>query len=171
MPYIYNKLNVLKEAQFSYKYQVYNNLLELDVTQQALLLRAQSIINKAHAPYSNFKVGASVLTTDGVIFDGVNIENAAYPSGICAERSALSGLLSHHPDKTIQMIAISYVNSSNISDQPIYPCGMCRQFLLECEVKNNAPIQLISGGLYGEIHVLNSVKILLPFSFSNKSLA
>ncbi len=167
---MHNKFNILKQQQYSYVFTEYQSVTELEEAQKKLLLQAQSVLNNAYAPYSNFKVGAAVLTADGNIFEGVNIENASYPVGICAERSALSALISKMPKSKILKIAISYLSGSGKSAQPIYPCGMCRQFIVECENRNQAPIELILAGMEGNIHIVSSAALLLPFGFNKDSL-
>jgi cytidine deaminase len=158
------------KKSFQYEYTSLSSKDELDEDAKRVLNSAQEILVNAHAPYSNFKVGAAVLVAGGDIHVGVNIENASYPVGICAERSALSGLLSQFPHADIQCIAVSYINASGESKFPAYPCGMCRQYLVEVEEIVGHPIQVILAGLTGEVHVIDSTRNLLPFNFEKDQL-
>lgn len=155
---------------FEFQYQAYPSSEGLSTSFQELLNRARLATQKAYAPYSNFWVGAAVLLENGAIVEGVNIENASYPVGICAERTALSSVISQFPDQKIKAIAISYQTASGNSGKPAFPCGMCRQFISECEDRNREPIILILSGLEGEVFQIDTVKHLLPFSFGGTDL-
>lgn len=123
----------------------------------------------AYAIYSNFKVGAAVLLENGKIIGGNNQENSAYPSGICAERTAMFYANSQYPDTAVKAIAIAaYTNGEYLKD-PITPCGGCRQVLVETESRYGKDLKVI---LYGtdKIYVLDSIKRLLPFSFGKERL-
>lgn len=157
-------------ATFQFNYTEFKNDKELNSSEYHLLSEAKRVTENAYAPYSNFNVGASVLLKNGEIVLGVNIENASYPVGICAERSALASAISQFPDEEIVAIAISYLAQNGTNDQPAFPCGMCRQFISECEDRNNAHIKLILGAQDGKVIVLETAKNLLPFSFSGKDL-
>ena len=125
--------------------------------------------NSAYAPYSKFKVGAAVLLANGEIIKGSNQENAAYPSGLCAERVAVFYSQSAFPDQSIKAISISAFNNGNRTQEPIFPCGSCRQVLLENEQIHNSKITLIFSGA-GKILVVNSASDLLPLNFNADSL-
>ena len=155
---------------YQFTYQEYENEQELDPSFHELLLVAREATEQAYAPYSNFRVGAAVLLGDGQMVTGVNIENASYPVGICAERSALAAAISSSPNEKIDAIAISYQSPSGDNNTPAFPCGMCRQFISECEDRNHQAITLILAGKQGKVVVVNSSKDLLPFSFSGKDL-
>lgn len=157
-------------ATFQFNYTEYDNDSALNAADKHLLSEAKKITVNAYAPYSKFKVGASVLLKNGRIVLGVNIENASYPVGICAERSALASAISQFPNEEIETIAISYVAPSGSNDQPAFPCGMCRQFISECEDRNHKPIRLILGAQNGKVIILDTVKHLLPFSFGGGDL-
>ncbi len=143
---------------------------ELDSRYFHLLSEAKKITNNAYAPYSNFKVGCAVLLQNGVIVHGVNVENASYPVGICAERSALSAAVSTYPSEKIVAIAISYLSPNGDNNTPAFPCGMCRQFILECEFKNLQPIPLILGAEKGKVYIIDTAQHLLPFGFGPNDL-
>lgn len=143
---------------------------DLDSNYFHLLAEAKRVTENAYAPYSDFKVGCAVLLRNGEIISGVNIENASYPVGICAERSALASALSQYPDETIMAIAVSYIASAGENNTPAFPCGMCRQFILECESKNKQPIPIILSAQQGKVYIINTAQDLLPFGFSKKDL-
>jgi cytidine deaminase len=142
-------------------------LSELDLTQQQkeLVNKAKEAAGKAYAPYSQFQVGAAVLLENGQIVTGNNQENAAYPSGLCAERTAVFYANAQYPDEPVKAIAIAARTAGKWLENPISPCGSCRQALLETERRFGADIQVL---LYGkkEILLIDSIKSLLPFAFS-----
>lgn len=155
---------------WSFEYEEFNSQSELPHTLSELLQHARKATSNAYAPYSHFKVGAAVLLKNGTIVMGVNVENASYPVGICAERSALSNVVSNYPKEIIEAIAISYVPENGKSTVPASPCGMCRQFISECEDRNTQPIKIILSGMEGKVLMIHSAKHLLPFSFSGSDL-
>jgi cytidine deaminase len=143
---------------------------ELNTADTNLLQHAQNALQNAYEPYSNFKVGAAILLANGEIITGFNFENAAYSVTICAERTALSSAITQYPNQKIIAMAISYLSQSNQSHEPLFPCGVCRQFLVECEDRNEQDIKLILGGMHGDIIVAHNCKSILPFSFNKKAL-
>jgi cytidine deaminase len=142
--------------------------LELNNTEQELLDESVKASQLAYAPYSNYKVGASLRLSNGKIISGSNQENASFPVGICAERVALANHAMQHPDTTIESVAI-YVNNKS-SQPPAAPCGMCRQALYEQEMKQKSPIRLFLKGNGNEIVAVNSIKDILPLGFSGSDL-
>jgi cytidine deaminase len=158
------------QQHLSIAYNQYNNLSELPEAWQLLMQQAQAQLHNAQAGYSQFKVAASVLLNNGAVVHGINIENASYPVGICAERSALSSVLSNHAGTTIMAIAITYINGAGSSNQAVSPCGMCRQFMLEVERINKSDIPIICAGLTGAVIVFDNCRSLLPFSFDGNLL-
>lgn len=131
---------------------------------QSLIEQAQQETAKAYAPYSGFSVGAAVLLADGTIVCGSNQENIAYPSGLCAERTAMFYANAHYPDTPPIAIAIAARNKNGMLPRPICPCGSCRQALLESEIRYKKKIKVI---LYGtqEIYLIDSIADMLPFAF------
>lgn len=125
---------------------------------------AKEMTGNSYAPYSHFNVGAAILLDDGTIVRGANQENAAFPSGTCAERTACYQASALHPGVPMRKIAIAAATSEGFQAVPISPCGACRQALIEYEAKHG-PIQVI---LYGrdKTYVLPSVASLLPLSFT-----
>jgi len=147
----------------------FENIDELPVIDQKLLLEARRITRQAYAPYSGFYVGAAVLLGNELIVVGNNQENSAYPSGLCAERVALFYANANYPDSEVKTIAISAAKNGVLVNEPVKPCGSCRQALAETEVRFNTPIRIILDG-QDSILVLNGVESLLPLSFSKKAL-
>lgn len=162
----------MKKANFKFEYEVYDSVDELNEDDAKLVSKARKVTNSAYAPYSHFHVGAAALLDNGKMVTGTNQENASYPVTICAERSLLAAASSLYPNVAIKTMAISYHNFNDkaTSEKPISPCGMCRQSILEYEVRVNAPIRIILSGVEGKIFVINSIKHLLPLSFTSADL-
>lgn len=156
--------------EFRFTYTELASDKDLDSNYFHLLAEAKRITDNAYAPYSNFRVGCAVLLQNGEIVAGVNIENASYPVGLCAERSALASALSQYPDEVIMAIAISYVSPEGENNKAAFPCGMCRQFISECENKNGRAIPLILSAQQGTVYIINTAQDLLPFSFGKEDL-
>ena len=142
---------------------------ELDETQRRLEDPAKEATSHSYSPYSHFAVGAAVLLADGTIVSGSNQENAAFPSGTCAERTTVFYANSRYPDQPVCTLVIAARNDSGFVDTPIPPCGACRQVLLETEQRYRQPMHII---LYGEkkIFLIDGVKSLLPLSFGAEFL-
>lgn len=128
------------------------------MTDSELIEVAKKYRENAHAPYSKFKVGAAVLTSSGKVFGGCNIENASYPAGICAERTAISKAVSEG-EKNISAIAIIAD-----TDEPCSPCGICRQVMAEFKIQ-----KIIMTNLKGNTKIV-TLNEILPFAFSDKDL-
>lgn len=131
----------------------------------ALLIdRAKTSSLSAYAPYSEFRVGAAILLENGIIITGNNQENAAYPSGLCAERVALFYANANYSNIAVTSIAIIAFHQGKFTQNVCSPCGSCRQALIETENRYNKPIQVILP-THDEIYVIDSAKNLLPISF------
>jgi cytidine deaminase len=154
--------------QFSY--EVYDSAEELDPEDAVLLNTAKTVTKDAYAPYSHFRVGAAARLRNGQTITGTNQENASFPAGICAERTLLSVASSLYPGIPIDTLAISYDNSNGPSDNPISPCGICRQSLQEFEQRTGQPIRLILGGQTGKIYIIPRSDLLLPLAFTSDEL-
>jgi cytidine deaminase len=141
-----------------------SNSHELAKEDATLLEEALKATRQSYAPYSHFNVGAAVLLENGEIVQGSNQENAAYPSGLCAERVALFYANSRFPNIPIRAIAITSAVNNRQNTTPAFPCGSCRQVLLECETRQQQPIRIIMGGSH-EIKIMDSSKDLLPLCF------
>jgi cytidine deaminase len=143
---------------------------ELIAEDRELVSVAREMTQNAYAPYSEFFVGAAILLENGKIIKGSNQENAAYPSGLCAERVAIFSASSLYPDIKIKTIAISARSHHRQMDYPVSPCGACRQVLLEYEFKQEAPVKVILSGESGKVVIIEKVKDLLPLSFTSDDL-
>ena len=143
---------------------------ELSPSDRSLIDEARKAAQKSYAPYSRFNVGAAVRLAGGDIVSGSNQENAAYPSGLCAERTALFWAGAQHPDKAVEAIAIAARTEAGEIEKPISPCGACRQVMLETEIRFSRPMRII---LYGtkECYIIEGgTKELMPLSFSSDFL-
>jgi cytidine deaminase len=154
----------MKEIVF--QYQVFESTSALTEEDAHLLLMARAATSKAYAPYSQFQVGAVAMLNNGKTIEGTNQENASYPIGICAERVLLSAVSSLYNGVAIKTIAISCHNLKGESKNPVSPCGLCRQSLLEQTVRQAQPIRLILSGMEGAVYVLEDAASLLPLSFT-----
>jgi len=148
---------------------VFCALEELPEIEKLLIERAKSASVNAYAPYSHFLVGAAVLLENGEIITGNNQENAAYPSGTCAERTAMFYANANYSDVPVTTLAVAAQNAGGFLKDPIAPCGSCRQVLLETEQRYGKKLRVL---LYGtsEIAILETVKDLLPLSFGVEAL-
>ena len=160
---------MIKTKNISFRYMELDKPEELETGDRDLLMAAREAALNAYAPYSGFRVGAAVRLTSGLIVRGANVENAAFPSGICAERSALSNSVSnHHEDKPVT-IAIAAMDEYGMTKNPVPPCGNCRQVIVEEELRNNNQIKIILSGK-DKIQVIESCSQLLPLQFTKKNL-
>ena len=126
---------------------------------------------KAYAPYSKFQVGAAILLENGEVIFGNNQENAAFPSGLCAERVAVTQAGAVHPGVAIKAIAITAATSLRKVAEPVPPCGACRQVLSEYEYRQKSPIPIYFMGDDTEVYLVSSVAELLPMVFTQESLS
>ena len=160
---------MIKTKNISFSYTEYEKLEDLNSIDMELVTAAREAAENAYAPYSKFKVGAALKLKSGAIVQGANVENAAFPSGICAERSALSNSVSNHPDDIPVAIAIASMRGDEYTDDPPSPCGNCRQVIAEEESRIGGKIKIILSGK-NKIMVINGIGDLLPLQFSRKSL-
>jgi cytidine deaminase len=150
--------------------EVYASKSELLPDEQQLLAKAEEARENAYAPYSNFKVGAAVLLENGVIVIGNNQENAAYPSGLCAERVAVYAAAALYPNTCILKVAITAEAPTYTITQPVAPCGACRQSLLEYELQQKTDMVMLLHGEKGDVYRVNGLKQLLPLYFGQQAL-
>ncbi len=143
---------------------------ELSVEEQNLLQKARIACDMAYAPYSQFSVGAALLLDNGVVVTGNNQENVAFPSGLCAERVAIFSAGANYPDAAIKTIAITCKSKQFLVDQPLSPCGACRQSMSEYEIRHHKNIRILLQGEQGKIRIINSIADLLPFMFKAEEL-
>ena len=158
----------MKQHALQIRFHEYNRLDELSEQQVALVGKATEAAGRAYAPYSEYHVGAAVLLDNGEIITGNNQENAAFPSGLCAERVAIFYAGSQYPDIPATSIAIVAIQDGMIQEEPVTPCGSCRQVLCEKEAQGGAPLEMI---LYGtrKILVIQRASDLLPLPFNLKT--
>ena len=138
---------------------------ELSAEERKLTESALEATHRSYAPYSNFHVGAAVLLEDGTIVTGTNQENVAYPSGLCAERTALFYANSQYPDKAVKALAIVASDVDGVTNRyVISPCGACRQVMVETEKRFGKSMRVLLCGAE-EVYVAESAASLLPLSF------
>ena len=142
------------------------SIQELSKEDQVLIAKAEEAATLAYAPYSKFNVGAAVLLSSGEIVIGNNQENAAYPSGLCAERVAIFAASSKYPKTPILSIAITAQSDLISVGELLSPCGSCRQVMVESEYRQNQEIRILLKGDTHKIYVAKTVKDLLPFCFN-----
>jgi cytidine deaminase len=160
----------MKKVEIKTQITVFDSIEELSSSAKNLMHKAIEIKNNAYAPYSKFKVGAALLLEAGTIITGNNQENAAYPSGICAERVAIWKASSDFPNHKILKLAISASSSSQITKEPVAPCGACRQTLSEYELKQKDKIEVYFMGEIGKVIKTDSLLDLLPIAFDKSFL-
>ena len=142
---------------------------ELEPSLRELVEKAKAMTQNAYCPYSRFHVGAAALLADGQVVKGSNQENAAYPSGLCAERTTLFAANANHPNTPVTALAIACYTHGHFTKDAASPCGACRQVMLETEHRYGLPMKVV---LYGEdmCYVFNSAADLLPLNFVAESL-
>lgn len=160
----------MKPLKVTSNFEVYDSVEELPQAIQDLMKTAVEARDRAYAPYSQFKVGAALLLNNNEIVTGSNQENASYPSGLCAERTAIYYAGAAFPEAQIQNIAISAKSMKHLVEAPVPPCGACRQALVEYEVKQETDIAVYFMGETGKVMKANSIKDLLPLIFENSVL-
>jgi cytidine deaminase len=160
----------MKKITVITEFSVFDSVRELPDKIQNLMNLAVEIRKNAYAPYSKFRVGTALLLDNGKIVLGSNQENAAYPSGLCAERVAIFQAGSIYPKAKIIKMAITAASDTNKTSSPIPPCGSCRQSIAEYEIKQETPIEIYFMGEIGAIYKSDSLKNLLPFMFDKKFL-
>lgn len=160
----------MKELKIETILNVYDTLEELPKDVIALMAKASEARDKSYSPYSNFSVGTAILLENGEIITGSNQENASYPSGLCAERTAIFYTGAQFPDVKIIRMAIIAGSRLKTTDAPIPPCGACRQSIAEYEVKQESPIEIYYMGEVGKVVRSHSLANLLPLVFDNTVL-
>lgn len=160
----------MERKKITTEYIIHNSIEELPELTRKLMFQAQEARRKAYAPYSDFLVGAAILLENHIVVSGSNQENASYPSGLCAERTAIYAAGANYPDQKILQIAICAGPRGKKNEQPIPPCGSCRQAIAEYEQKQKEPIQVYFMGTEGEIYQVESLLHLLPLAFEKDYL-
>ena len=148
------------EKRFSFDYEHYATLAELPEADRRLVAEAERATANAHAPYSKFRVGAAARLRSGRILCGSNFESEVYPAGLCAERSLMFYAQANYADDPIETMAIA----SNPSERECYPCGQCRQVMVDVERRQGSPMRVLMSG-HGTVTAVDSASKLLPFTF------
>jgi cytidine deaminase len=151
----------------SFTYTLKNDWSELSELDQDMIVQAFEACENAYAPYSQFKVGASVLLKNGQVVLGSNQENIAYPSGLCAERVALFAVGANYPKESIATIYIVAKGDLLPFEKILAPCGGCRQVMVESEIRQNEPYRVVLVSQNRKTLIFNAAKDLLPFSFGS----
>ncbi len=147
-------------------YQEFDSIDQLDSKDRELAEAAIEATKGSYAPYSNFNVGAAVRLDTGIIIKGSNQENAAYPSGLCAERTALFYASATYPDAAVESIAIVASQNGTLCDSPATPCGACRQVMAQYQLKGGRPMTILLAGA-SKIWKFEKVDDLLPLIFDS----
>ena len=158
----------MKDIELNFRMQ-FCQLEELADDDRQLVEKAIGATQNSYAPYSNFHVGARLRLADGREVIGANQENAAFPSGLCAERSAVFAAQSMFPEEAITALAIAARNENGLTAQPVSPCGACRQVILEMEDRYKQDVRILLYGTEG-VYVIPSVKSLLPLHFVDSNM-
>lgn len=145
-----------------------SSINECSLEDQKLIKAAQEATQQSYSPYSNYKVGAAVLLDNNKIITGNNQENAAYPSGLCAERTALFYANSQYPDVAVNTVVIAAFYKGDYTEDVCTPCGSCRQVFVEIEMRYNQPIRILMCSK-DKVYEVDSIKALLPLSFGKES--
>lgn len=159
----------MKIRNISFDYSEYDDATSLPGEDGRLVAEARDAALRAYAPYSSFRVGSAVRLESGIIVTGSNVENAAFPSGSCAENTAISNAVSNYPGDRPVAIAIAAMNSRGITPQPVTPCGRCRQVISEEESRYGKPVRIILHGTSKTL-VVEKCSDLLPLQFSKDDL-
>ena len=159
----------MKEFIISTQIQFFS-LDELSAEDRQLVEEARQMTRTSYSPYSHFQVGAALRLADGRLFRGSNQENAAFPTGLCAERTVFFAAQANAPEVAPVAIAIAAYTNGAFTEKPVSPCGSCRQALLEAETRYHQPIRVLLYGTEG-VYVIQSMKALLPLDFDCSELA
>lgn len=160
----------MTEHEIKVSFKEYNAITELDPADEELCHHAVIAMKNSHSPYSKFRVGAALRLKSGKIILGSNQENAAYPSGLCAERVALFHWGANHPDDPIEAMAVTAFTEEFPILKPVTSCGSCLQVLAEYERKQGIPVKTILYCLDGPTWVINGIETFLPFLFFEERL-
>ena len=156
----------MAEKTLTINYQEFGSVEEMDTADQNLVGAALDAQKGSYSPYSHFQVGAALLLADGTVVKGANQENAAYPSGLCAERTAMFWAGANYPDVPMDTLAIAGSDHGVLCENPATPCGACRQVMAEYQKKHNRPLKVILVGAH-RILKFACVDDLLPFIFDS----
>ena len=156
----------MEKKTLTIPYEEYSSIEELGAADRALLEAAIDALKGSYAPYSRFNVGAAVRLADGTVVKGANQENAAYPSGLCAERTAMFAASAQHPGVPFEAIALICAREGQLMPNPASPCGACRQVMAQYEREAGKPMRIIMGS-GGPILTFEGVASLMPLVFND----
>jgi cytidine deaminase len=160
----------MKEVKIETTLQVYDSISNLPEDVQQLMNSAIEARKHAYSPYSKFDVGAAILLDNGKVISGSNQENASYPSGLCAERTAIYYAGATYPKAKMLKMALTASSQNQQTLKPIPPCGACRQAIAEYEIKQGNPIEIYFMGVKGKVVKSKSLANLLPLVFESSVL-
>ena len=158
----------MKNIELKFNFQ-HMKLEELSDDERKLVETAIKATDNSNAKYSHFRVGAALLLADGSVVIGANQENAVFPLGLCAERTAIFAAQAQRPDQAPIKLAIAARNDNGLVATPVSPCGSCRQVILEMEERYKQPVRILLYGTNG-VYAINSVRDLLPLCFLDDSM-
>lgn len=158
----------MKEIEIKSLFRVYG-MDELSQSDRELVWAAMEATKGSYAPYSKFRVGAAARLANGLVFTGANQENAAYPSGLCAERTTLFAANAQYPDQPVLALAIAARKGNRFMSTPISPCGACRQVISGVEDRFGHPVRILLYGTEG-IYECNGIDALLPLRFVDSDM-
>lgn len=150
--------------------KIVDSIENLANVHKLLIQKALDALELSYSPYSKFKVGCAILLDNGEIVKGANFENASYPLCLCAERVALASVVSIYPHAIIKAIAVTAQSENKLIDQPITPCGACRQVIKEVEIRQKNDIEVLCFGMKGKISIWPNSQSLLPDAFDGSFL-
>jgi cytidine deaminase len=160
---------MIKTNNISFSYKEFETETDLNSDDRELIIAARKAALSAYAPYSKFRVGAALRLTSGIIVSGTNVENAAFPSGVCAERNVIANSVSNNRNDIPVAIAVAAMTEDGLTEEPVPPCGNCRQVIAEEEARSGAPIRIILSGK-DKTFIIDSIGELLPLQFNKKNL-
>lgn len=161
---------IMKKLTITTDLEIFDAVDDLPNDVQDLMEQAIAAREKSYSPYSKFRVGAALLLDNDEVITGSNQENASYPAGLCAERTAIFYAGAKFPGVKIRKLAITAKSMNHLVDVPTPPCGSCRQAIAEYEMNQKEPIEIFFTGETGKVVKANSIKDLLPLIFDNSYL-
>ncbi|MBO4571016.1 MAG: cytidine deaminase [Bacteroidales bacterium] len=156
----------MEEKKLEIRYREFDSREELEEKDRQLLDAAENALAGSYAPYSNFNVGAAVRLGNDIIVKGANQENSAFPSGLCAERTAMFSAASRYPGEEILALALVASQNGKLQPSPTYPCGACRQVMAQYQTRSGKPMRIIIGSA-DKVQVFDGVESILPFMFND----
>ena len=161
----------MKKIEFSTTIECLESYLDLEDSDEVRLCEATfKALEHSYAPYSEYRVGAAVLLDNGQLVEGSNQENAVFPLGLCAERVAIFSANTSYPKSKIRTVAVITAKEVSENELPGFPCGSCRQVMIDMEDRHNRSIRILILAPDGRTYIVQSAKDLLPFAFADKDL-